>query len=142
VLYARRTLIRATKFGTHDIASNTAIAIRNTSASEMRYAVIDHFSCEKEYARHDREWSARSFQARTLSPGSKGAAGARVKRGASRHVRACRPIWLRSQGSNGDARATTQDARKVWRVRWRAAVRFQENKKPAAVASAGFKILR
>jgi len=63
------------------------------------------------------------------------------ERSAGRHVRACRPKRCEMRGSGDDAHATTQNAQGMWRVRFCAAVRIQDIKNPAAVASASFETL-
>jgi len=107
----------ADDFRDRAMPSHTAISIRNISASEIKYAVMHRSFREQDNARHDRGWSVRSFQARTLSPGSEGAAGARDSAPPT-------GTFARAgqYGRDQEARTAThvrrrKNARKVWRVR-------------------------
>jgi hypothetical protein len=67
-----RSKWRASYFRAHEKPSHIAIAIRPTSASEIRYAVIGSSLLELG-VRHDRK-GQRSFRARTHIPQTGGAA--------------------------------------------------------------------
>jgi hypothetical protein len=75
-------------------------------------------------------------------PWRHGGRGRALKRGADRHVRACRPIRCEIMRARTTTRVRQRKKRKECGVfAGRDAVRFQEMKKPAAVAGAGFELL-
>jgi hypothetical protein len=134
---AAPTRNEADDFRAHDSPSSTVIAIRNMSASEIRYTVIHCGSLKRKMRGMIAEGAIISGANPIPWRGPPAGASPRT---AHRRVRARRPIWLKVMGF-GRRRACANAKRESEACSQARRHPIPATKKPAAVSGAGFELL-